>query len=783
MTQLIIGRTDHRSTRIWVRGGKHFDVARVSVTPEIDAARSGASNSCASQTIFTSSSTDYTGIAEFNDLCSSTQYRVLAEFATSESKLDSGKKRKEVRGLFSTGPEPSGSEYREFAFVLGSCNLSIVSIYNLLALLLQILGFHAGARSLNRKVSTWYYPPYPWVWLRPLLRRPCQYLIIKSLAFVQKATEGKQSGEPMLRSPFFKLSATFDCWSVEIQVPEDDMCFIDEDGKKKALELYPGTRVSVRGIGDLDDSASGVVAFQPRRCNRRSNCHSNGPRRLLLTKITGTFKEGDEILVHRRTSKERDKKYVDRRTPTILLPFFVVLGWTTKILSGLLLVLRRTIKVGDKLLVGRSFAQILLPFLVVLRWTVKTLSGVLRLLRGITKKRETILVRPRPTNITAAGAEKPWSRPAFMIHAGDQIYYDFPNPKRKPSSREYRRSYREAWYEDPWARHFLAHIPNFMTLDDHEIVNNFSVDFQLSRNKRTPLKKSPSATEYKEAALEAYREYVHSRHVNEWKRGHLFYDFEYAGVKFFMLDTRTQRRIGRHSKYDEENEDRRIGKQQMLDPVQKNALLEWFSKNSKTLKFVVSSVPFVAEVTKRQETIERVDRMYRSDDKWSGTPFERQRDEILEAIFRESVENVIFLVGDMHCSYHAAMEIGNGKKYERIVVHELAGGPINQLQLARREQFVPKFKGRTSSEGLEYRVELDRFHTGTNSVMHIALGTERSGDALSVDSAPTLPTVHWSVIRTMTRPKRDRHQAQTALRLPEASAMCGQITLRSMRGV
>ena len=67
-------------------------------------------------------------------------------------------------------------------------------------------------------------------------------------------------------------------------------------------------------------------------------------------------------------------------------------------------------------------------------------------------------------------------RPAFMLHAGDQIYYDFPFPKRTPLLAEYRRAYRRAWSEDAVLAQLLAQCPHYMCLDDHEIVDRFAND-------------------------------------------------------------------------------------------------------------------------------------------------------------------------------------------------------------------------------------------------------------------------------------------------------------------
>ena len=135
--------------------------------------------------------------------------------------------------------------------------------------------------------------------------------------------------------------------------------------------------------------------------------------------------------------------------------------------------------------------------------------------------------------------------PKFMIHAGDQIYFDIPRPTRSPNRNEYRLAYREAWFDDPDARHALAQWSNYMTLDDHEFADQFALDFE------PPLKDVLPRTYLREGSV-AYREYVTSRQPVDRDRmeGPFDYSFDKGGAHFFVLDTRTQRRcaelIDRH---------------------------------------------------------------------------------------------------------------------------------------------------------------------------------------------------------------------------------------------
>ena len=73
--------------------------------------------------------------------------------------------------------------------------------------------------------------------------------------------------------------------------------------------------------------------------------------------------------------------------------------------------------------------------------------------------------------------KKWYSPPSFFLHAGDQIYYDFPDVDREPDRNEYRVAYREALFYDVANRHLLSHWPQYMTLDDHEIADQYAQDF------------------------------------------------------------------------------------------------------------------------------------------------------------------------------------------------------------------------------------------------------------------------------------------------------------------
>jgi len=125
----------------------------------------------------------------------------------------------------------------------------------------------------------------------------------------------------------------------------------------------------------------------------------------------------------------------------------------------------------------------------------------------------------------------------------------------------------------------------------------------------------------------------------------------------------------------------------------------------------------------------------------------------------------------MHGCYHATMRIGKGSKYASTVVHELAGGPVNQLQLANEVEFNISRIGRPSggADGVFYEVLLDQFHSQMNGVVHVKVSYV-SREQLTRAGRAATPEVEWCVIRTLTD---DGATAWTAVGEAAPAPPCG----------
>jgi phosphodiesterase/alkaline phosphatase D-like protein len=668
MPHLIIGDTSDTSARIWVRGDKSCtcDVSIYSRSPDHSAR----------QQVHLASDTDHTGTVDFKGLTPNTEYAVEAKFASGNGTA--------VRGRFRTFPESTATSPAPFSFVLSSCNLSVVSINNLLALLVAVTGVKAADRSLDLPLARWQFPKL--VWLRAL-SRPLAKCVLKLVAgFVKKATKMKQPPPPYLRSPFLKLSAVFESQVLEITT-------------RKSLLPMVGDVIFVRsGAEGVVASAAAEIEVSPKVPVRDEEGQDPLSQwRLVLTHVEGTFAERAMVWKRGAGDSADDAK------------------------------------------------------------TVGTIAQVL--------------------------AGRQWyKRPSFFIHAGDQIYYDFPYEDRKPDRNEYRLAYREAWFDDYSNRHLLSHWPHYMTLDDHELADQFARDFKSTTG--------VSPDTYRGEASVAYREYVQARQPPEETFGRIprrpaesfWYRFDKGCTRFFVLDTRTQRFDGRGAPA------------QILDDIQMAALLEWMTTYKNDLKFVVTSVPFVAEINEHpSDPTPKWIRQRRSNrptpqnpaeqdenpanDKWCALRFRRQRSQIIEHIASKGIEHLVFLAGDLHCCYHASMRIGKGSKYESITIHELGGGPVNQLQIANVTEFHTRHSARTLA-GIEYEVVLDRFHGDINGVMHVGVSYGATAEILETGLHGLTPSVEWQVIRTLTDDGADAWIVDSSAprtQAPEAT-MAGRIT-------
>jgi alkaline phosphatase D len=245
--------------------------------------------------------------------------------------------------------------------------------------------------------------------------------------------------------------------------------------------------------------------------------------------------------------------------------------------------------------------------------------------------------------------------PGFVLMVGDQIYADMFNRLipigLADTYEEFQERYHDA-FNSRNIRKLLRSVPHYMILDDHEIEDNWTQDrIAEERQKRVLFN----------LAIGAYMSYQWCHGPRSFDR-RLYYNFEYGGFPFFVLDERTQRfkndlpglddnhMLGRPS-FDKEDE-----------PSQLDRLIAWLSdhKDDNRPKFIVSPTVFVPNPV--VTTIS--DRHKEKSDAWSAFPTTRRR--LLNHIIDNKIQNVIFLSGDIHCSNVARISFSGNSEVKAL---------------------------------------------------------------------------------------------------------------------
>lgn len=282
---------------------------------------------------------------------------------------------------------------------------------------------------------------------------------------------------------------------------------------------------------------------------------------------------------------------------------------------------------------------------------------------------------------------------AFGLFLGDQIYADdyIKNGIERVAQtlEDYRAVYAHVWSHAHF-RNLLMNLPAFMTLDDHEVEDDWTWTDSTRTEAKLPFwdkvirrahGRSPEEwhlpTSRVQAALQAYWEHqgMHSPHFElplnintegaytfqESDPGSLAYTFEYGAAAFFVLDTRTMRVKGKDERT-------------MLGKGQWAALKEWLIRvnDQYPVKFLVSSCSVLFDMW---ADVAR--------DRWAGFPEEREH--LLHFLAANEIEDLFILTGDLH-SAHALQVDLFGPMGGSIPLWEFCATPFEQNQnwLAKR---------------------------------------------------------------------------------------------------
>ena len=252
----------------------------------------------------------------------------------------------------------------------------------------------------------------------------------------------------------------------------------------------------------------------------------------------------------------------------------------------------------------------------------------------------------------------------FVMMLGDQIYADLLNRfiavGRADTYQEFQQRYHDA-FTSPNMRKLLQSKPVYMTLDDHEIEDNWTQDRIKDGKKRELFNIAVGFyLSYQRCHGPRFQDsYVHGRPMqgaDECLKHdsliRLYYDFNCGGYPFFMLDTRTQR-------YKDQlpglNDNHMLGRPGMhvCEPSQIDYLCAWLrhmqEDHGNAPKFIGTSSVFVPNpVTSTISDLHK-----EKSDAWDAFPETRRR--VLKTIVENDVQNVIFLSGDVHCANMAQL--------------------------------------------------------------------------------------------------------------------------------
>jgi len=258
--------------------------------------------------------------------------------------------------------------------------------------------------------------------------------------------------------------------------------------------------------------------------------------------------------------------------------------------------------------------------------------------------------------------------PDFFIYLGDTVIADpevegFPTATTLP---EYRQLYKDN-REDEHLRELLAATSTYAIWDDHEVVNDFdseTVDPDMLA-----------------AGLQAFFEYMPIRRSLD-DPSRLYRSFRWGkDVELFILDER-QYRSAEAFCYDEEGETEQFPTriadeacvQALRDPSRTMLGTEqkaWFKQalldSDAKFKFIINEVP-MSEL------------LLLPYDRWEGYPAERE--ELLNFITDNGIENVIFLTTDLHGAVVNTLENGCIEIITGPIARETIGEELEALEVS-----------------------------------------------------------------------------------------------------
>lgn len=269
--------------------------------------------------------------------------------------------------------------------------------------------------------------------------------------------------------------------------------------------------------------------------------------------------------------------------------------------------------------------------------------------------------------------------PQFLIFLGDSIYESSwgDDPVRSHAGAvprtldDYRN--RHAQYRcDPDLAAAHASIPWFVTVDDHEVENDWAGDVSQHLD--------PQFVQRKAAALQAFFEHM-PLPLSSIKRGaslNLFRSWDVGRLaRINLLDTRQFRDpqpcprpgiSGANTVGDSQCPERSRGNRSMLGPVQQQ-WLESRLVRSPARWNLLAQPTLLSPLHQPRDGVVR-----HYTETWDGYPKARQ--EVIDAVVRERVSNPMVIGGDVHCTYAMNVPRFADKSDSKPIATEFTGTSI-----------------------------------------------------------------------------------------------------------
>lgn len=280
--------------------------------------------------------------------------------------------------------------------------------------------------------------------------------------------------------------------------------------------------------------------------------------------------------------------------------------------------------------------------------------------------------------------------PDFFIANGDMIYADEVCPAEGPEGRQHvpvdlqrvsaaevdwtdRAGLQEIFWQhwryhrgDPTFQAFLARVPIYVQWDDHEVINDFG-----ARWASWPF--APERQGFRNLVETGRNAVLHYNPItpNATEPGRIYRSFRWGrDLEVFLIDARTYR--DRNDRPDSESNPKTLlGRDQM----------EWLTgeliSSGATWKVVSSDVPLSVPTGTRPETFGRDGWADGTADDFSVTTgFEEALLGLLRRLDVADVENLVFVVTDVHAALSIRYELDADGDGDPLVFHEFISGPM-----------------------------------------------------------------------------------------------------------